>query len=444
MPEAVCRTLVVSHEHADFDALASLVAATKLFPGSVFVQPASVGREVHPYLALHRDRFEGVPLAAVQFAEVEELVIVDVRSKARLAHIAPLLERLNQDPASLTIRVFDHHAAREDDVPADEEIVAPVGSALTLLVERLDADRIEIDPVEATLFALGVHSDTGSLSFANTTSRDARVLARLLELGADVTLVARYLNAPFGQLQRTALAKVLSGTEVIYLGGLGVGFALVHLRAKASGLDEVTSRAIDILGLAALFVVYELRPGKVHIIARAASDSIDVAEALKSFGGGGHAAAAACSIKDTTPNGALNSVRSVVESLRLVARSAVDIMSSPPHQVAPSMTLGDLSRTLAEWRSTGACVVRDGKLLGVISHRDVARAKSTGRLGLPVSGYMSTNVVSVGPDTPIDEVLNLMQSKDVGRLPVVRDERVLGMVTRADALRALYERPVKL
>ncbi len=434
------RIVVVSHEHADFDALASLVAACKLHPGSVFVRPSSVGREVHPYLALHKDRFQGVPIGSVRWDEVRELVIVDVRSRSRLGHVAVLLERRQRAPESLLVRVFDHHASRFDDVEADEEVVAPVGSALTLLVELLQEQAIDIDPIEATLFALGIHSDTGSLAFSNTTARDARALACLLERGADVRLVARYLHAPFGRQQREALAHVLAATEVVVHGGLSIGFSAVELDTKASGLDEVTSRAIDILGVAALFVVFGLRPGKTHVVARSASERVDVSRVLSGFGGGGHRSAAACGVHDATVGDVLRRLRTAVESLDIAACIARDVMSSPAYTVAPEMTLEELSHVLDRWRSTGACVVRDGALLGVISRRDVERAALAGRLQLPVSGYMSSRVHTIAPDTSIDEVLRRMEEHDVGRLPVVDRQRLIGLVTRDDALRVLYQR----
>jgi hypothetical protein len=87
------RTLIVTHEGADFDALASAVAARKLHPDATLLLPRSTGRELHAYLALHRELFSGVSAAETPWASIERLVLVDVRCASRLRHVAPLLQR---------------------------------------------------------------------------------------------------------------------------------------------------------------------------------------------------------------------------------------------------------------------------------------------------------------------------------------------------------------
>src|SRR6185369_3183388 len=95
------RTLIATHDGADFDAFASQVAARKLYPGSELLLSPSVGRDVHPYLALHRDHFGGVAAGQVDWASIRRLIVVDVRRRSRLAHVAPLLERRRDRPDSL-------------------------------------------------------------------------------------------------------------------------------------------------------------------------------------------------------------------------------------------------------------------------------------------------------------------------------------------------------
>lgn len=430
--------LIVTHEHADFDAFASQVAAAKLHQGAHIVLPNSVGREVHPYLALHRDRFAGLALSHVRFDEVRELVIVDVRSKSRLRHIEPLLERKRCSPSSLYVRVYDHHPARSDDVVADDEVVAPVGSALTLLMERLDAGQISIDPIEATLFALGLFSDTGSFTFPSTTARDAAALARLLGCGANLRLVSRYLHAAFKAEQRRALADVLSGVELLSLGGLRVGCCGVTLPASCSGLDEVTTRALEVLGYHALFCAYQAKPGRVQLIGRSSSEHIDVAAVLAPLGGGGHATAGAGVAKGRAIEDVVNQLRGTLSSLSIRATTARDVMSSPVHSVAPTLPLAELRRTLAAWGHTGACVVSSGRLVGVVSQRDVRQAEEAGRDHLPVSAYMSHKLFTAEPQHSLEQLLRQMETEDVGRLPVLEGGRLLGIVTRSDVLAVLY------
>ncbi|CAM9339007.1 unnamed protein product, partial [Sphacelaria rigidula] len=65
-----------------------------------------------------------------------------------------------------------------------------VGSVSTIITERLQLQDLDVKPAEATLLALGVHSDTGSLTFDSATSRDAAALAWLMEQGASQQAIA--------------------------------------------------------------------------------------------------------------------------------------------------------------------------------------------------------------------------------------------------------------
>jgi tRNA nucleotidyltransferase (CCA-adding enzyme) len=432
--------LIVSHDRADFDALAAQVAASKLYAGATVALPPSLAREVRPYLGLHRDRLGFVPIGDIDLARVERLILVDVRSASRLSHIAPLLARRGESGAGLEVCIYDHHPAREDDVAGDVEVVERVGSATTLLLERIRQRRIPLDVLEATLFALGIHTDTGSLTFPSSTPRDARALAFLLESGAALEVVHRYLHTAFKLSQRRVMAELLEAAEVRSIGGFRVAVAGIGLRAdEASGLDEVTTRVFEALGCHALFAIYEVRPRKLQIIARARSGLVDVGSVLGVFGGGGHAAAGAASVRDAdlaeTRERLLVEIGATLPKLR----RARDIMSSPVHVVSPDTPLTDLREGLLLWKHTGACVTRDGSLVAVVSRRDLERAERARGTELAVKSFMSQKLVTTEADAPLEEVISKMEREDVGRLPVLDGRRLVGIVTRSDVLQALYE-----
>jgi tRNA nucleotidyltransferase (CCA-adding enzyme) len=431
--------LVVSHDHSDFDALASQIAVTKLFPGAQIVITGSVGREVHPYLALHRDRFEFAAPDAVDWKAAKHIVLVDVRSESRLTHVNSHIRLARAAGARLI--VFDHHGSRDDDLRGDVEVIEPLGSTTTILIERIADERIAIDPVEATLCALGIHTDTGSLTFANSTARDARALAWLMSRGAMLTVVNRYLHAPFSVRQRETIVRVLEVAEEHDFGGLRVGIALVETPRKLNGLDDVTSRALDTLGYHALFGVYSYTPGRIALIARARTRHVDVGELLARFGGGGHAGAASAIVRGESSDAVRQRLLAELRQHPPRAETVSDIMSSPVHSVAPELTIDELEGRLHEWGYTGVCVVGDDGLRGVISKRDVQRARAAGHAHLPVAGYMAHKLTTCAPNTPLDTALELAEQADVGRLPVLRDGCLVGIVSRSDLLRSLYGGP---
>jgi tRNA nucleotidyltransferase (CCA-adding enzyme) len=115
-----------------------------------------------------------------------------------------------------------------------------------------------------------------------------------------------------------------------------------------------------------------------------------------------------------------------------------DLMSSPVRTVAPEMSLRDLRQCLQAWQHSGVPVVRDGTMVGIVSQRDVERAAKDGRLDLPVSSCMRSEVRTATADMPLDEALQAMVRGDFGRLPVVRGDKLVGIVSRTDVMRALY------
>jgi tRNA nucleotidyltransferase (CCA-adding enzyme) len=414
------------------------VAARKLYPGSELLLSPSVGRNVHPYLALHRDYFGGVSAAQVAWASIQRLIVVDVRRESRLAHVARLLERRRDRPDTLQVILYDHHPARADDLQGDQEQIEPVGSTTTLLSERLEAERIALSPIEATLLALGLHTDTGSFSFCNTTSRDARALAYLLASGADSSVLTRYLHVALDATRRLLIAQILGATELHERGGASIGVACVPASRRLSGLDDVTMRAHDLLGCMVLFVIYDLGRGKLQIIGRSRTGALDIGVILAAWGGGGQRDAAAATRSRVSPEQAKEQLLQAVERQPLESLTARDLMSSPVHTVSTEEPLGEVARRLAEWRHGGAVVLRAGEPTSVISRSDVVRAEQRGELHLPVKSCMPQRLLSTGPDAALEELAQRMEKEDIGRLPVLDAGRLIGIVSRSDVLRALY------
>lgn len=422
-------TIITTHESADFDALASSVAALRLYPDALIVLGKRVGRSLKRFLALHRDHFVVHRSSDIDFDVVERLVLTDVRRRSRLAHVAPLLERRGE----LDVSIWDHHPAADDDVCGDSECVEPVGAVTTLLMERLKRDELRVDPIEATLFALGIHADTGSLGYAGSTSRDAAALAWLMCQGADLEVISRYLRPPMSEAQRSALNQLLGSARVIEVEGRAVAIAVAEV-GKVDGLAQVVANAAAMRPEAAFFAIFP-KKRRSQLIARSRSAGVHVGRVLMRLGGGGHAGAASAVSSSAELEAELEAA---IHDVATGARVVRDLMSSPVRTVAPDLPFAELEVSLREWAHTGVPVLRDCKLVGMVSRRDVARAAAGGRLDLPIASAMSQDVVTIEASAPLEDALRVMTERDVGRLPVFDGERLVGIVTRSDALRVLY------
>ncbi len=84
-------------------------------------------------------------------------------------------------------------------------------------------------------------------------------------------------------------------------------------------------------------------------------------------------------------------------------------------------------------------MVKGEKLVGIISRRDFKKVKKKNQLKAPVKAFMKMNVKTISPDKSLMQAARLMVKHDIGRLPVVDNDRVIGILTRSDVMRYVYD-----
>lgn len=115
---------------------------------------------------------------------------------------------------------------------------------------------------------------------------------------------------------------------------------------------------------------------------------------------------------------------------------ARDIMTHEVITTTPEVSLQDAARLLADYRISGMPVV-DGeqRMVGIVTEADII-----GKEGETVRDIMTQRVVSVPEQTPVDEIALILTSNRFKRVPVLREERIVGIVSRADIVRMIASR----
>lgn len=426
---------------AGFDVLAAAILAERLYPSAVVVAPTKLRPGAKAFLALHRDRFPLRTYADADFGSARRVVLVGLRHRRELAPFTKLAWRIDAADPELDVHVVDHRPTEVDDVAASVEIVEPVASLVTLVVDALRERDLSLDVEEATLGALGLHERTRSFTAAATTSRDVEALAWLLDRGASMRVLNRYLRPAFKVAQRTLLGKLLGRFDVETHHGVDVAVAEVPLERPVEGIVDVLE---EVLRLEAFDAVFTLHPtdGALLVAGASRTAQVDVQKVLAPLGAQ-HATAQRGSL--LLKNRSADEVRGFLwETLRAQPTTRLfvaDVMSSPVRCVTPNVSIRLLRDSLATWRHHGVPVVEDGAVVGVVSQRDVERAAHEHGLHDKVRAYMSRDVKTIAPTATLEEALEIMTQADVGRLPVVRERRLVGIVSRADVLKRLYARP---
>lgn len=119
-----------------------------------------------------------------------------------------------------------------------------------------------------------------------------------------------------------------------------------------------------------------------------------------------------------------------------------DIMRSPVVTITPGTTLEDAYRTMNEKGIRHLPVLREGKLVGIVTDRDLRLATSALSAapfapGSRVSAIMCQEPLSADPMDPVEDAARTMREKKIGCLPVLSDERIVGIITGIDLLDAL-------
>ena len=126
-------------------------------------------------------------------------------------------------------------------------------------------------------------------------------------------------------------------------------------------------------------------------------------------------------------------------------------MSRPVISVTPDAPINDVLAMFRKERIRRAPVMENGKLVGIVSERDLLYATPSSVTTLSVwemhyliskvavKDVMAKNVITVDQDTPIEEAARIMADKKIGGVPVVSGANVVGIITETDLFKILLE-----
>jgi tRNA nucleotidyltransferase (CCA-adding enzyme) len=209
-----------------------MIAAWKLYPDAVICPPGSMTRHVKDFVNHCGHLWNLQKPSKIPIDQVTLMVVVDARFRSRIGPFAALAGR--QD---VEVHIYDHHPPTIDDIPANKMVYEPLGAAVTLLVELLWKKRLEISPEEATLFAIGIYADTGALTYEATTERDILAIARLRQMGADMSKILSRLDIFMPGNDHKLLDAMVENASESYINGAKVIFSWAQSEEYIEGVS---------------------------------------------------------------------------------------------------------------------------------------------------------------------------------------------------------------
>lgn len=430
------KAIITGHMNADFDALAAMVAAGKLYPQAVLIAPTMLERQGSnifsdsiAYLFNLRQPRD------CDLSAVELLVVVDTHQIGRIEHVAAVL-----DNPGLVIHVYDHHPDSENDLPASVAVIKPWGSSTAILTHIIKERGITLSEDEATMMGLGIYEDTGSFTFNSTTEHDLTAAAYLRGFNMDLETISELISTDLTREQVHVLDDMLRSAVTHTIQGIPITVTEIVLDSFMGDFATLVHKLMDMENLKVIFALAAMGD-RVHMIARSKAPDVDVGMICSSFGGGGHSFAASASIKQQPlaqiKGELLAFLVSIITPHMVVGRH----MNSPAITAGEHVSIGEAGELMNRFglKAIPILPAQPGGGIGLIEQQTATRAAAHKLDHLPVTEYMQRNVSTLSPDADLYEAMEIILKQRQRLIPVVNKDEVVGVLTRTDVIRLLID-----
>ncbi|MEK7306748.1 MAG: CBS domain-containing protein, partial [Nitrospirota bacterium] len=423
--------VIITHVNADFDGLASMVAASKIYPGARMIFPGSMEKSMRDFSSAYHlvfDKTKDIDLDAV-----DTLILVDTKDPRRIGRFSEIVKK-----DGLKIHIYDHHPPSDSELHGEVEVLDDIGATTTLLVEILKKKRISITTFEATILALGIYEETGSLTFPSTKDRDLMAASYLLKKGADLNVVSNYITRDLSPDEISLLDELLHSARDYYIEGVKVAVATASCSKFIGEMASVVHKLRDMENMDVIFAIVTMAD-TVQMVARSRREEIDVGEIASEFGGGGHRNAASASIKDLT---IIQVEERLLEILKEKVRHKVvarEIMTAPLKTIEADKVVTDAEGLMTRYGVNVLPVLDNDRFLGLMTREVIQKSIFHGLSSAKIRELMQSDVYEAAPDTPFREIESKMIELNQRFVPVVEEGRIIGGITRTDLLRTLHD-----
>ncbi len=424
--------IITSHINADFDALASMIAAKKLYPNAEIIFPGSQERKLRDFIEVFNP-VEIMRIRDIEPSKVKKLIIVDTKQPGRMGPLADLLSN-----KGLKVHVYDHHPFTKGDIRGELEKIEEVGATATIFTEILKSKRLAPSPMEATILALGIYEETGCLLFPSTTERDLQAVSYLLKKGANLNIVSSYLKIELNVEELDLLNELVKTAKEVVLRGIRIIIANASRDSYVGDAAHLAHRLMEMEDIDATILLLRME-GKILIVARSRVPELDVSALLKEFGGGGHPTAASATIKEASIEITEEKLTALLSTYVKPGKIASDIMTSPVITIQGDNSMKEAEYFMTRYGVNVLPILKEGQYAGLISREIVEKALFHGFSKNKCMEFSTSEAVTVDPDTSIRDVEEIMIEQNQRFMPVIKNGDLIGAITRTDLLRVLYE-----
>ena len=429
--------LLLTHEQADFDAVASLLGSFLLNRNNIPVLPRRINRNVRSFLDLYTAELPFIEAQDFSTQQIDAVTLVDTQSLVTLKGMVK----------KTSVHVIDHHKLRTN-IPSEWDIfIHELGACSTIFVESIEENNLPLTVIQATLLLLGIYEDTGSLTFTRTTPRDVRAVSYLMEQGASLHIANNYLYPPLSKEQRRIFDQLLRKSKTVHIQGCDIVLSKANAEQMVDEVSSAAHKLVDLLDPDALILTISTSEG-IRLVARSTTNQIDVSRIAEHFGGGGHKRAAAALLRRDQielDSDHISHLDYIFDELNKIlpefikpAITVGQIMSRNPLILSPNQTAQEAAKLMQKYGYEGFPVVESEKIVGLLTRRSVDRALAH-KLNLQVGSLMQAGDVWVKTSDTLEKLQYTMSVSEWGQVPVKdpQTQQIVGIVTRTDLIKTL-------
>lgn len=420
--------LIFTHNNADFDAVASLLAMHRLDPTAVPVLPLRLRQNVRKFLTLYAGLMPAIPIEELpDDLRLVYAYLLDTQNFRNIPYI----------DANTIVHIVDHHRRRSDLPSHYTLLIDDVGSTTTLLVEQMRQQSIAVSSLEATMLLLGIYEDTGSLTYGGTTVRDMQAATWLLENGANLDILREFLTYPLEESHWELYEQLRQSATIEVIGGHAVLLATAQISQQVEGVSRLAHHIMNLYDPSALFLLIQMG-GDVQLVARSTLDEIDAGMVAKAIGGGGHIRAAAGLLRQSNLEQALQLVRAALPAAITPSATVAELMSAGRIEtISADASAQQAAQKMQISGHEGYPVIDGDRVVGLLTRRAVDRAMSHAMPTQLVRQMMESGTdIYVQPADSLEVLRQKMMDTGWGQMPVLDESgHLIGIVTRTDLIR---------
>ena len=425
----------------DLDCLGSLVLARYLYPDFLAVRSNRIHPLARTLYLMYQDQLSLVSLTELDTSSLECIVVVDTHS---LQQVQEVFDQLPEFQGKITI--YDHHASKLDQLEGKsgglgrfslaEFVFAPVGANVSQLVPLLQAAGIKLAAEDATIALAGIYADTGNFTHGNVCPADFTAAAWLIDQGGSVALVKKFVSTWFDPELNCILHEIVSNLQTLAVNGQIVLLGGITLEHQLPGLAMAVERIFELEHADALFCVFCFPKEKTHlVIARSNGKSVDVADLLLHFGGGGHAASASALLRKSNDIPVMENLKTLLKNKLRPSVTARELMRPEVACVQEDWTLLAAALFLEQHNHAAAPVLdQEGRLCGMLGLKEIQKGRKAQAMQAPVRAYMTHLPVQLAGEAALHDIEAIFFNSDLSRLPIVEVGKVIGIISRSDLL----------